>query len=139
MESHSAFLKLIQRYGLTEGDCNKEVSDIDLQRISSSYCKHWKKLPAYLGLESIVVEDLERSQEEEDTKRHKFLLRWKDRKGSAATYGKIINALLKIKSRQDAERVCAILKDSRSKVITSAASTTESDLPPSSIEGNELS
>ena len=51
---------------------------------------------------------------DEGEKRREFFLGWKEKKGSGATYGCLIRALLKIKSRQDAESICKLLQASTS-------------------------
>jgi len=102
----------LQKYGLTEGDCDRLVSDTDLQRISSSHCRLWRSLPAHLGVKIIMVETIDRGSGDEYDKKHSFSLRWKEIKGTGATYKQLITALFKIDCRLDAEGVCSILKDS---------------------------
>ena len=111
-EKSSTFLQLMSRYRLTERQYNKQVSDIHLERLSRSGCKQWKSLPPHLELEAIVAEDIDKSQKGERGKRHEFLLTWKEMEGSGATYKQLITALLKIKCRQDAEKLCEMLKKS---------------------------
>ena len=59
-----------------------------------------------------MAEDIDKSQKGEREKRHEFLLTWKDMEGSSATYKQLITALLKIKCRRDAEKLCEMLKKS---------------------------
>ena len=87
-------------------DCNKPVSDAHLERISSSCC------------------DSECSHPDPEMKRLYFFRRWKKRKGSGATYSELIKALLAIDSRQDAERVYAILKKDPSFTSSSTSTST---------------
>ena len=70
-----------------------------------------------------MAEDIDKSQKGEREKRHDFLLKWKDVEGSDATYGQLITALLKIKCKQDAEKLSGMLKQSVSQ-STATASTT---------------
>ena len=105
-----SFPDLIERYGLTEGDCDKPVTDYHLGLISRSCCDEWKFLPPYIGLETIVAEDIDKSQKSEREKRKDFFLQWKSTIGSRATYKLLITALLKMKCGQDAEKVCKTLK-----------------------------
>ena len=109
---HSTFLHLMGHYGLTEGHYNQTVDDSHLEKLSRSGCKQWKSLPSHLKLETIVAEDIDKSQKEEREKRYDFLLKWKNTEGSAATYAQLISALLKIKCRRDAERLCEMVKKS---------------------------
>ena len=129
MEKHPTFPEVIEHCGLTEKDCNKPVSDAHLECISRSSYTSWKSLPAHLGLETIVAEDADHSQVHPEEKRVEFFRQWKKRKGSGATYSQLINALLKINCREDAEKVCQIISQdvqpSNSSESSCAASTTD--------------
>ena len=105
-----AFLQLMSYYGTTEEHYNKQVTSIHLEELSRSGCKQWKSLPPHLELNTIVAEDIDGSSEDPGMKRFKFLNKWKDMKGIDATYRQLINALLKIECRQDAAKLCAMLK-----------------------------
>ena len=111
------FLQLISQYGLTEGQCNEQVSDIHLEELSRSGCKQWKSLPSHLKLEANVAEDIDKTQKKEGEKRNEFLLAWKETRGSSATYRQLITALLKIKCRLDAEKLCEKLCEMLKKSI----------------------
>ncbi len=91
---------LMERYGLTEQDCNKEISDLHLDSISRSCCTGgaWKGLATHiLETESVraadVVSDIERKQISDEEKRRDFFYHWKQMKGSDATYKALITAL----------------------------------------------
>lgn len=101
---------LLQQYNLPEEACSQQVSDVHLEMISRSHCKNWKRLPVYLELACTVASDIDRKQVEESEKRIEFFSGWKEQKGSAATYESLINALLTINCRQDAEYVCELLQ-----------------------------
>ena len=113
----------MSHYGLTEGQYNQVVSDTHLEKLSRSGCKQWKSLPPYLNLDTILVEDIDKSQKSEREKRYVFLLTFKDMKGFSATYRQLITALLKIKSRHDAERLCEMLK--KQLAIATASTTSQ--------------
>ena len=101
---------------LGEEVCNQQVTDIHLDEIASSYCRHWRTLRAELGLEAIVEHDIDRSiPGDEEGRRRAFFNKWKLMKGSSATYKALISALLRIKCRDDAEGVCKLLKKSQAK------------------------
>ena len=102
----------IKKFDLTEKDANRQVSDEHIESFSRSHGRKWKSLPPYLGLNSIVADDIDRTTSKEDEKRHDFFKEWKQRKGSSATYGKLISALLKIECREDAESLCKMLQSS---------------------------
>ena len=103
--------QILNDYQLAEKDCNVPVSDLHLKEISQSYYwnrTNWKSLPAHLKMIEIEVDDSEQE------KRHAFLREWKAVKGSDATYKNLINALLAIECRQDAEGVCKLLQKPQS-------------------------
>ena len=107
-----AFPELLQLHNLTVRDCQQPIRDDHLESISRTSCRDWILLPAHLGLSVSVADDIERTSDSQQSKRYKFLRRWKEIKGSQATYAKLIKALLAIDSRLDAEEVCKILAQS---------------------------
>ena len=122
-------LELVDQYGLSEADTSQQASDSDLELISRSCCEQWKSLPPYLGMETIVANDIDKSQKAPQEKRHDFFQKWKEIKGSNATYKVLISALLKMKCGQDAEKVCQILKKSiQPPKMASSASNTKGKL-----------
>lgn len=118
------------QYGLSDGDCKQQVTDVHLDLISRSSCKQWRSLPSHLNLETIVAEDIDKIQIQIDerSKRHKFLLQWKDIAGSCATYKNLITALLIMKCAQDARQVCKILKAPRALASVDTDSSDMSDI-----------
>lgn len=111
---------LMERYNLTEEDCNKQVSNSHLEEISRSLCKHWISLPSHLEMQSFVLGDSDYEGEEEKRLwKYNFFLVWKQKKGSGATYAKLISALLEIESTNDAERLCKLLQESSSSLSLS--------------------
>ena len=110
--SHSAEVSLMEEFGLSEQHYNQVVSDVHVNAISSSYCEKWRLLHSHLQLEKIVVSDSDRNHIHEVDKRTTFFSEWKERKGSEATYRRLVSALLKTDRRQDAEGVCRILAGS---------------------------
>ena len=104
--------RLIARYHLTEEDVNKQITDEHIEVLSRKICGRgqWKSLPAHLGLATITAEDIDCGSVDPREKRHQFFLAWKQKKGSEATYKRLITALLKIECTQDAESVCETTK-----------------------------
>lgn len=100
---------------MTEENYGKQVTDSHLEEISCCCCGQWRSIPSYLDMESLVVQDIDRAYKGEEEKRKEFLLVWKKKKGSYATYRKLIHALLKIDCRNDAEKVYKLLQKSVSK------------------------
>ena len=114
MEASQVFNSITERFNLAQEDYNLQISDRHIGDISRLYCRKWKSLPPHLELRSIVMEDIDCGAGSEEDKRHSFLLKWKQMKGSEATYRILIMALLEIGCRQDAENVCKLLKKRRS-------------------------
>ena len=114
MAEEVPLVPLIERYGLSEEMCRCKISDAHLGDISLSYCSRWRDLPSRLDIKKIVVDDLDKNPilVDEDMKRSSFFSKWKEAKGSGATYRALISALLQIKCVEDAEGVCELLKNS---------------------------
>jgi hypothetical protein len=112
MAEHSELSYVTEHYQLSEADCNLQVTDVHVEKISSSYCEKWRSLPPYLKMEAIVAKDIDREHpgSDESEKRGSFFKKWKETRGLEATYRSLINALLETKCRGDAEGVCELLK-----------------------------
>ena len=106
----STSVSLMEHYSLNEQDCSKQFQDKLLDKIADTYCREWRKLRSQFEMPSIVEHDIDHSATDEENKRRDFLLKWKRVKGSAATPKALINALLEIKCRDDAEGVCQLLQ-----------------------------
>lgn len=103
--------RLVKQYNLTELELSRQVSDQHIEKFSRSHGSSWKSIPSHLGLKTIIAEDIDHSPKSEPEKRHAFFSTWKHVQGSFATYKALINALLVIESRQDAESVCEMVQD----------------------------
>lgn len=108
------FDSLMVDFNLAEEDYNSQVSEHHIVNISRTCCRTWRSLPSLLELRSIVMDDIDRGPGSEEDKRRSFLLKWREMKGSEATYRKLIKALLETDCVQDAESVCKLLKQSTS-------------------------
>lgn len=107
----------MEHYQLSEESCNRKVSNTHLEKISESFCRKWRSLPSFLEMETIVVNDIDHSSNDEGGKRLAFFLKWKHMKGSTATYRKLLSALLEINCKEDAEGVCEMLQLSPPEVV----------------------
>ncbi len=58
----------------------------------------------------LIWEDVELEVRDEERRRNKFFSGWQSEKGADANYKNLINALLVIGCRRDAEYVCGLLK-----------------------------
>jgi hypothetical protein len=112
MAEHPDMRSVTEYFRLSETDCNLQVTDVHVEKISSSYCEKWRSLPPYLKMEAIVAKDIDREHpgSDESEKRGSFFKKWKETRGLEATYRSLINALLETKCRGDAEGVCELLK-----------------------------
>ena len=90
---------LLRQYKI-ENDEDVQVSPIHLEKISRFYSIKLRNLSHHLGMEW-------RDGHEE---RLKFFSDWKQEQGTGATYKTLIAALLNIGCKNDAERVCNLLK-----------------------------
>lgn len=110
MSEHVDLKNFLQQFHLGEKDTILKVSGIHLQEISRSCCHKWRSLPVALDMENhLIWEDIEREVGDEEGRRERFFSRWQSEKGTDANYRTLINALLVIKCKQDAERVCRML------------------------------
>ena len=100
---------LMERYSLSDDACSKQITDTHLEELSRTHCRHWRRLPSHLEMDSIVEHDVDSSSTDEGKRRHNFFMKWKERKGSDATYKALITALLKVDCRADAEYICKLL------------------------------
>ena len=117
------YLYVITEDLLLDDKCSKKISDIHLEQLSATRCRKWRYLPTHLGLAPIVtydLEPLEHDRRPESEKRLDFFRGWKETRGSAATYQSLIQALLKIGCREDAEFVYELLQSPESHSSTSA-------------------
>jgi hypothetical protein len=112
MAEHPDMRSVTEYFLLSETNCNLQVTDVHVEKISSSYCEKWRSLPPYLKMEAIVAKDIDREHpgSDESEKRGSFFKKWKETRGLEATYRSLINALLETKCRGDAEGVCELLK-----------------------------
>jgi len=101
---------MVKQSQLKEEDVNKQVSDVHIEKISYTCNIPWKRLCPYLEMERNLVFDLTKFTLTEGGRRYSFFLKWKESKGSAATYKKLISALLEIKCVDDAECICKLLQ-----------------------------
>ena len=91
-------------------DLEKKITEIHCDKISHNINLKWRRLPPYLGLESEpIVSDIEHLLIEEEEKRGKFLSKWKEIKGSDATYKNLLDALNELDCKDDAEHVQKLL------------------------------
>ena len=93
---------------LTEEDISKPVAENDLDKITTV---DFRGLCSHLGMEDIDRHEAECEAQSEAGKRGAFFRKWKNMKGSNATYKKLIIAHLKAKNRNNAEKIAGLLKD----------------------------
>ena len=99
---------LLRQFQLDSVDCKKKVSKCHIHEISSESCEHWVKLYPYLKMNKSVMRDAKLVEEKQE--KLEFFQSWVEQKQSEATYFELIEALLRIKCKEDAEFVCNLLK-----------------------------
>ena len=104
--------ELLGQFELTEEECQRQISDPHLEEISRTSSRKWRSLPSHLELPDTTVGDIERDSQNEDERRNSFFFTWKHKKGTRATYRKLVRALLKIDCGGDAEKVYKLLLES---------------------------
>ena len=98
---------------------DKPVTDSILNEIAATHCDAWRSLPPYLDLPISVLSDIEQNHDSDEKKKMEFFKLWKERKGSEATYRKLIGALFALKTKcvEDAESICRLLFRTFSPII----------------------
>lgn len=105
---------LLLKYELAAKDCDVEISNKHLDKISSSCNLPYERLSPYLEMEQVCAQDIKQDENSGLERRLAWLKKWKKIKGSAATYRALILALLEIEYKDDAEKICIWLKTSNS-------------------------
>ncbi len=100
---------LVRLCELSDEDLNKEITRDIFHEIGPSLLE-WRLLAPILKLTHLDVEDIERDTRGEELKRSEFLSVWKRKQCVYATYRALVVALCKIERREDAMRVCEVLK-----------------------------
>ena len=102
---------LCAQIGLAEEHLDKVISDLHLDEITQTACSIWKSLPPYKELKNfdVAIQDIDKENLNEADKIRELFRRWKQRKGSEATYTSILRALLSTERRKDAEYLCRLV------------------------------
>ena len=117
MASEASFIAaraVMESFGLTKREWNKEITSEHLNEISRFYCREWWRLIPQLNLRDITENDINDRSGSSEEKRRIFFRKWKHMKGSEATYKQLVSALLKIECKKDSEAVCQLLLQSPS-------------------------
>ena len=86
-----------------------EISDGDIEKIAREYLTDWKGLRPHLGLSRPQEVEINESSTDYGEQKRAFLYMWKEQEGSGATYRALITAAEKIKNKQLAENVEAMV------------------------------
>ncbi len=81
---------LMNYYGLTEEDCDREIEKAHSEDMSRALAKDWRLLPSRFDLPEILESDIERDFKTEKERRNEFFRRWKEIDGSSATYRRLM-------------------------------------------------
>ena len=94
------------------GRLTEEVSDVDIEKIASKYLTDWEKLRPSLGLTKAQETQICKSSPGDYEKQKRdFLYKWKEVKGSGATYGALKVAAEKTENKQLADNVMTMLQE----------------------------
>ena len=99
---------LVRHCGLSDDELNKEITRDRFHEIGPSLLE-WRLLAPILNLTPLDVEDIEKDNRGEESKRNKFLSVWKRKQCVRATYRALVTALCQIERREDALKVCEVL------------------------------
>ena len=103
---------LIHRGRLSQDLLHQEVSDMYLRELSRIIDNHEVVGPE-LGLTSAEMTDIKRDVRTHELQKLAMLRRWKQKFAPKATYGALIEALLKCSRADLARRVCELLVQSK--------------------------
>ena len=102
---------LQQHYGLTDAELGKKCEDEHLTAISGFIS--WDSVGPYLkGVTRQDMKDIRKDGESEQEKRWMLIDKWEET-GSEATYCAMIAAMEKAKKKNEAEKVCKLLRPQR--------------------------
>ena len=90
-----------------ELSCQEHMLDISIRLVD------WKKFGRAASLTTAEIEGIQQDGSNEDDRRYKAIEIWHRMKASDATYGALIEILLKIKMVDIAEHVCGLQKCER--------------------------
>ena len=108
----------LNRYRLQSADIDVKIHDKHVDKLAKICFNNWKELYS-LRMKAKDIEIIETNKSEAKAKL--FLCTWKQRNGTDATYKCLIDALLEIEHREDAESVCEILMSEKKSSESSAA------------------
>ena len=110
--------KFLDRYHLKTNDIDVKICEDHLNEIAGICFDDWNDLYPFLGMDTKDIALIE-AEPIPKTKAKSFFRLWKKRNGSNATYRRLIDALIKIKSIDGAESVCEILMSQNESVLES--------------------
>ena len=105
-----AVVSLVQHCGIEEANLDIEVTNDCFHEISLSL-SDWRLLDLLTDAE---VGAIESSSHTEESKKKAFLNKWKQKLSSKATYRLLVDALLRIERKDDALKLCKLLKSKQS-------------------------
>ena len=108
-----SFSNLLKQFNLKEEESRNPISNYHFDKISETLCRDWEFLPSRLDMPEITVSDIKKQNyNSEKGRRRDLFTKWKEMKGSGATYEVLIRALLDADCKNDAEGVCKLLQKS---------------------------
>ncbi len=84
---------LLERYKIKDEHCDAKITDVHLEKISRILVCEMQSLAPYIEIEYNLVADTEKKNVSWSTKKHNFLLKWRETRGRQATYRNLIQGL----------------------------------------------
>ncbi len=100
---------ILAHCGLTESQLGNPCRNEDIAVIAGFFGS-WRDVAPHLGLDETDVEEVEEDGRKGAERRLKALQKWKSKFGFKATYKCLVEALMKVKMADLAEKVCQHVK-----------------------------
>lgn len=115
---HLAINLLLAHHKLERDTLCASIIDEHMVEISSTILtgEMMVKLAPYMGMDPVVMDEIERDYKTVLEKKLNFFYKWNARnakRGNKATYEALLKAMLKVEERDAASRLCALLKNVR--------------------------
>ena len=111
--------EFLDYFDLKPEDVNVKIDVQHINEIAKICIKEWDCLHTKLGIDTKDIAATEAGSSQ--NRSLQIICLWKKQNGREATYKRLIDALIKIKSREEAESVCEILKSQKATVLERGA------------------
>ena len=98
--------RLVTLYHLTQKELSQTVSSKHILQIQRTIS--WWAVGRIL-LDRVVLNDITKDAFDEEQRRDMMLNKWQEKRGSGATYEKLIDAMIEVEKTSEAEGVCQLI------------------------------